>query len=205
MSQKYFVTISRQYGSGGKEIGEKLAEKLGIPCYNRELIEMAAKESGIDPELFETEGEYTSAGFHVFGMIGYALGSPVANLSEISLNDRMFQVQSQVIKEIANKGPAVIVGRCADYILQNYPYCINVYIHANLESRKRRAIDEYGHNPEDVEDIINKIDKRRSNYYNYYTDRKWGQAENYHISIDSSCFDIDEIVSMIVSLLKNKS
>ena len=110
MNKKYLITISRQYGSGGREVGKRLAELLGVPFYDKELIEMAAAESGIDKELFETEGERTSKGFNFLGVIGYTLGSPVAGLSEMTLNDRMFLVQSQVIQQIAAAGSAVIVG-----------------------------------------------------------------------------------------------
>lgn len=204
MNKKYLITISRQYGSGGREVGKRLAELLGVPFYDKELIEMAAAESGIDKELFETEGERTSKGFNFLGVIGYTLGSPVAGLSEMTLNDRMFLVQSQVIQQIAAAGSAVIVGRCADYVLREDPYCINVFIHSNLESRKRRAIEEYGVDREDAKDILIKTDKRRANYYNYYTDRKWGKAENYHIAIDSSRFELEEIAEMIAQLVKSK-
>ena len=108
------ITISRQYGSGGREVGKLLAEKLKIPFYDKELIELAAKESGIDKELFETEGERTSKGFNFLGVIGYTLGSPVANLSEMTLNDRMFLVQSQIIEQIAAQGSACLLytSRC---------------------------------------------------------------------------------------------
>lgn len=200
--KKTLITISRQFGSGGREIGQKLAKELNIPFYDKELLELAAKESGIDKELFETEGESTSRGFHLLAAMGYTLGSPITSINEMSLNDRMFLVQSEVIESIAMQGPAVIVGRCADYVLKDHPECINVFIHANMRSRIERAKTSYEVDGDDIEKEIEKIDKRRANYYNYYTDKKWGKVENYHLSIDSSRFGVDECVSAIKQLVE---
>lgn len=205
MNKKILVTISRQFGSGGREIGEKLAKELNIPFYDKELIEIAAQESGIDKDLFEDEEGRTSRSFHFLSAIGFTLGSPITSLSEMSLSDRMFLVQAEVIENIAEKGNAVIVGRCADYILRNYPDTINVYIHANMQYRKERAIHSYEVDEENIEGSLSKIDKRRANYYNYYTDMKWGKVENYHLSIDSSKFGIDECVNAIKSLIESKN
>ena len=114
MKKKTIITISRQFGSGGREIGKKLAEQLNIPFYDKELIEIAAKESGMDKELFEEEGTRTSRGFHLLGALGYSLGGPLSTMTELSLNDRLFIVQSEVVKQVADQGACVIVGRCAD-------------------------------------------------------------------------------------------
>lgn len=203
--KKALITISRQFGSGGREIGQKLAKELNIPFYDKELLELAAKESGIDKELFETEGESTSRGFHLLAAMGYTLGSPITSINEMSLNDRMFLVQSEVIESIAMQGPAVIVGRCADYVLKDHPECINVFIHANMRSRVERAKTSYEVDGDDIEKEIEKIDKRRANYYNYYTDKKWGKVENYHISLDSSRFGVDECVAVIKQLVEAQS
>lgn len=200
--KKTLITISRQFGSGGREIGQKLAKELNIPFYDKELLELAAKESGIDKELFETEGESTSRGFHLLAAMGYTLGSPITSINEMSLNDRMFLVQSEVIESIAMQGSAVIVGRCADYVLKDHPECINVFIHANMRSRVERAKTSYEVDGDDIEKEIEKIDKRRANYYNYYTDKKWGKVENYHISLDSSRFGVDECVAVIKQLVE---
>lgn len=201
MKKKTIITISRQFGSGGREVGKKLAEALGIPFYDKELIEMAAKESGIDEELFEDEEYRTSRGFYLLGAIGFTLGSPITSISEMSLNDRLFLVQSETIENIAEKGPCVIVGRCADYVLEEKHSTINIFIHASMKDRKERAIHSYEVDERNIEASITKIDKRRANYYNYYTDRKWGAAENYDIVLNSSKFGIDGCVEIIKQII----
>lgn len=201
MKKKTIITISRQFGSGGREVGKKLAEALGIPFYDKELIEMAAKESGIDEELFEDEEYRTSRGFYLLGAIGFTLGSPITSISEMSLNDRLFLVQSETIENIAEKGPCVIVGRCADYVLEEKHSTINIFIHASMKDRKERAIHSYEVDERNIEASISKIDKRRANYYNYYTDRKWGAAENYDIVLNSSKFGIDGCVDIIKQII----
>ena len=202
--EKTIITISRQFGSGGREIGKKLAEQLGIPFYDKELIEIAAKESGMDKELFVEDDSRTSRGFHLLGAIGYSLGGPLSTITELSLNDRLFIIQEEVIKTVANKGPCVIVGRCADYVLRDRDDVLNVFVHAEMQDRLHRAIHSYEVDERDIEASVRKIDKRRANYYEYYTDRKWGRAENYDISINSSTFGIDGTVEIIKMLAKKK-
>lgn len=198
--KKTIITISRQFGSGGRIIGQKLAEELQIPFYDKEIINQAVEESGISKEVFEKESDKTSRGFYLLGAIGYAIGSPITITPEMSLNDRIFQVEADVINEFAQEGSCVIVGRCADYILDDYDEVINVYIHADLESRVNRVLTEYNVSPDDIldmEEFIKKVDKQRANYYNYYTNRTWGHVENYDIVLNSSRFTIDECVSFI--------
>lgn len=202
--EKTIITISREFGSGGREIGKKIAEQLNIPFYDKELIEIAAKESGIDKELFEDSDERTSRGFHLLGALGYSLGGPLSTITELSLNDRLFMVQSDIIKQVAEQGSCVIVGRCADYVLRDHKDVLNVFIHARMEDRKKRAVNSYEVDERDIEGSIRKIDKKRANYYEYYTDRKWGRAENYDISINSSSFGIDGTVEIIKSLASKK-
>lgn len=204
MENKTIITISRQFGSGGREVGKKLAEELGVPFYDRELIELAAKESGIDLELFENEEYHTSRGLQLLGAIGITLGSPITSISEMSLNDRIFIVQSECIENIASQGPCVIVGRCADYVLKDDPNKLSVFIHANMNDRKERAIHSYEVDERNIESSITKIDKRRANYYNYYTDGKWGDADNYHIALNTSKFGIDGTVSILKSVIEKK-
>lgn len=204
MENKTIITISRQFGSGGREIGKKIAEQLDIPFYDKELIEIAAKESGMDEELFVEDDERISKGFHLLGALGYSLGGPLSAMTELTLNDRLFIIQSEVIKSLAEKGSCVIVGRCADYVLQDRKDVLNVYIHANMKDRIERSIHSYEVDERDIERSVKKIDKRRANYYEYYTDRKWGRAENYDISINSSTFGIDGSVEIIKTLAKKK-
>lgn len=204
MEEKTIITISREFGSGGREIGKKLAEQLGFAFYDKELLEIAAKESGMDKELFEEADSRTSKGFHLFGAIGYSLGGPLSAITELSLNDRLFLVQSQVIEQVASQGNCVIVGRCADYVLRDYDHVLNVFIHGNMVDKKHRAIHSYEVDERDIENSICKIDKRRANYYDYYTDRKWGEAANYDIALDSSTFGIDGCVEIIKALCHGK-
>lgn len=204
MKKKTIITISRQFGSGGREVGQKLAEQLNIPFYDKELIERAAQESGMDKELFEDADTRTSKGFHLLGALGYSLGGPISTMTELSLNDRLFLVQSQVVEQVAAEGPCVIVGRSADYVLKDRDDVLNVYVHADMKDRIDRAVHSYEVDERDIENSVKKIDKRRSNYYEYYTDRKWGNAENYDISINSSAFGIDRTVSIIKNLVEGK-
>ena len=195
--KKNIITISRQFGSGGRSIGKMLSEKLEIPFYDKELIELASKESGIDERIFKSEGEETGRFYQVLGAIGYALGSPAGGIYEYSINDQLYLVQANIIEQLANEGPCVIVGRCADYVLADREDVLNIYLCADMDERLRRVIDEY-HVEDADEAMLCKVDKRRSNYYQYYTDRVWGKAENYDLCINTGKFDTDAIIGMIV-------
>lgn len=202
--KKRIITISRQFGSGGRGIGKLLADRLDIPFYDKELIEMASKESGIDERIFKSEGEETGRFYQVIGAIGYALGSPAGGIYEYSINDQLYLVQSNIIEKIAEEGPCVIVGRCADYVLEDREDVLNIYLCAGIDERLRRVIDEY-HVEDADENMLHKVDKRRSNYYQYYTDRIWGKAENYDLCINTAKFTPDEIVDMIVKAYRKES
>ncbi len=195
--KKKIITISRQFGSGGRGIGKLLADRLDIPFYDKELIELASKESGIDERIFKSEGEETGRFYQVLGAIGYALGSPAGGIYEYSINDQLYLVQANIIEQLANEGPCVIVGRCADYVLADREDVLNIYLCADMDERLRRVIDEY-HVEDADEAMLCKVDKRRSNYYQYYTDRVWGKAENYDLCINTGKFDTDAIIGMIV-------
>ena len=195
--KKKIITISRQFGSGGRGIGKLLADRLDIPFYDKELIELASKESGIDERIFKSEGEETGRFYQVLGAIGYALGFPAGGIYEYSINDQLYLVQANIIEQLANEGPCVIVGRCADYVLEDREDVLNIYLCADMDERLRRVIDEY-HVEDADEAMLCKVDKRRSNYYQYYTDRVWGKAENYDLCINTGKFDTDAIIGMIV-------
>lgn len=205
MENKTIITISRQFGSGGREVGKKLAEALGIPFYDKELLELAAKESGVDIELFEDEEYRTSRGFYLLGAIGYTLGSPITSIREMSLNDRLFLIQSETIENVASQGSCVIVGRCADYVLRDHEDVLTVFVHADMKDRKERAVHSYDVDERNIEDSVNKIDKRRANYYNYYTDQKWGRAENYDVAINTTKFGIDRSVQILKDIVSKKN
>lgn len=197
------ITISRQYGSGGREIGEMLANKLGIPFYDREVITRAAKESGFSETIFENvEKKATSSLLYSIAMGMGAYGSHDIGFTHLSLDDQVYLAQSNVIRKMAQEGPCVIVGRCADYILRDYKDVIHVYIWADLAFRKERAVTRYNLQEEKAEENIIKIDKRRANYYNYHANDKWGRAENYHLSIRSDYVGIEKSVELIADYIK---
>ena len=193
MNQNKVITISRQYGSGGRIVAKKLADALGIPFYDNELITMAAEKTGLSVECFK-DAEKTSIGNLFFSLTSL---TPSIDAVGLPLNEKIFLVQSQVIKEVAAEGPCVIVGRSANYVLQDNPNVINVFLQGDLEDRVKRAIDTYGQDAEGTEALVVKTDKRRANYYNYFTGGKWGKAENYDLILNTSRMDLDKIVEVI--------
>ena len=205
MKQKVIITIGRQYGSGGRIIGKLLAEKLGISFYDKEIIEMAAKKSGMSQEAFEKVDE-TAASSLLYSIATSVsmFGNYVSPQVDLPLNDKLFIIQSEIIKSIAKKGSCVIVGRCADYILKDRSDIINLFIYADKESRKKRAINEYGISPNKVDSYLHKIDKKRSTYYNHYTGEKWGNYLNYHMCLDSSILGVEGTVHMIEEFIKER-
>lgn len=198
MNRKYIITIARQFGSGGREIGKALAESLGIPCYDKELISLAAKESGIDAEVFKNVDERaTNSLLYSLSMGLYSFGNSFSTTGDLPVNDRLYILQHQIIKKLAEEGPCVIVGRCADYVLKDRDDCINIFIHADMEYRKQRAIEIHGVAKNRAEQIVNKTDKVRANYYSFYSGQKWGYAQNYDLCLDSSKLSTDKIVKLI--------
>ena len=192
------ITISRQYGSGGREIGEKLAKELGIPFYDNEIITRAAKESGFAEEAFQrAEQKATNSLLYSIAMGLNSYGNQDFGFSNLSLDDRIYLAQSEVIHKIASEGPCVIVGRCADYILRNTKNVVNIFIWAEIGSRVRRAIDQYQMPEHKAAEQILKIDKRRANYYNYHANEKWGRADNYQFCIQSDFLGIDGSVACL--------
>ena len=192
------ITISRQYGSGGREIGEKLAKALGVPFYDNELITRAAKESGFAESAFvNAETKATNSLLYSIAMGMSAYGSHEIGYTSLSLDDRIFIAQSDVIRNLAKEGPCVIVGRCADYILKDMDQVLNVFIWADIKYRVERATTMYNLPVHKAEENIYKADKRRANYYNYHASEKWGKAENYHISLRSDYVGIDQSVEIL--------
>lgn len=201
---KHFViTIGRQFGSGGRSIGEKLAEKLGVSFYDKELISIAAKESGLSPEIFEgVDEKATNSLLYTLSMGMYSFGSGFPAMGDLPVNDKLYLLQHKIIKEIAERENCVIVGRCADYVLRDDPNCVNVFIHANMEYRKKQSINKHGIDAKHAEHIITKTDKNRANYYSFYSGQKWGATENYDLCIDSSKIDEDKIVDLIAAYIQ---
>lgn len=185
------ITISREFGSGGRTIGRKVAEKLGIPCYDAELIHRIAEESGYAADYVKEESESSS------GWLSAIFADRSRGLTN---QDQLWAAQSRVIEELAEKGPCVIVGRCADYILRGKADCLNVFIHASMEKRAERIVQEYGERAASPEQRLKEKDKRRAAYHRFYTDMKWGHAQNYHVCLDSGELGIDKCVELIVQL-----
>jgi len=186
------ITISREFGSGGRTIGRKVAEKLGIPCYDAMLIQKIAEESGYAADYIREEGEYATGGWLSTVFSDRTIG--------LTNQDKLWTIQSRVITELAEKDSCVIVGRCADYILRDKADCLNVFIHASLEKRAERIVKEYGEHEETPEQRLKDKDKRRAAYHRFYTNMKWGHAQNYHICLDSGELGIDKCVEIISQL-----
>lgn len=193
---KRIITISREFGSGGRTIGRRVAEQLGIAYYDKELIEKIAEGTGFSKEFIKEYGEH-APGKNVFS---YSFLGRTAN--GMSMQDYIWTEQRKVIKELAEKEPCVIVGRCADYILRNREDCLHVFIHSNMDKKVERIVRLYGETAEKPEKRLRDKDKKRSVNYHYYTDREWGDARNYHLSLDSGEFGIEQCVKMIVALAK---
>ncbi|MGN0299439.1 MAG: AAA family ATPase [Lachnospiraceae bacterium] len=186
------ITISREFGSGGRTIGKKVAEKLGIPCYDAELIQKIAEESEFALNYIKEESEDAASGW---------LSAVLSNRSMGPTNqDKLWSIQRDIILELAEKGPCVIVGRCADFILRDKADCLNVFIHASMEYRAERIVKVYGESTETPEQRLKDKDKRRAAYHRFYTDMKWGKAQNYHICLDSGRLGIDKCADVIISL-----
>ena len=193
MKTNRIVTISREFGSGGRTIGRKLAEELEIPCYDSELIGEIARQSGF-AESYVRRVDESSPG-------GWAASLFSSNRAFGPTNkDYLWEIQRKVILELAEKGPCVIVGRCADYLLRDTAPCLTVFVHADLPFRAERIVRVYGERAESPEDRIREKDKRRAAYHRFYTDMKWGYAKNYQVSLDSGKLGIDTCVSILKAL-----
>lgn len=190
MNQKKVITISRQYGSGGRRIGKLLANELNIPFYDRELISLAAGESGIAEEFFENAEQSRSAS---------TFSSVLGGKYEPPLSDKVYFAQCDAIRSLAEKGPCIIVGRCADHVLQNRKDVLNVFIYADAALRQKRAVEDYGDAAAKISEKVKFIDKKRSTYYEYYSDQKYGRCENYHLCIDSGAVGVEGAAKIILT------
>ncbi len=189
------ITISREFGSGGRTIGKQVAGTLGIPCYDSELLQKIAEKSGFHQAYIKEAGEYAPGGF---------LSSAFSHCGTGPNNaDYLWQIQYQLITELAEKGPCVIVGRCADYILRDTARCLRVFIHADMAFRAERIVKVYGEREESPQQRLKDKDKRRAAYHRFYTDMKWGHAQNYDITLNSGTLGIDTCVELICRLYQN--
>lgn len=204
MNNKFIITIGRQFGSGGFEIGKKLAEALNINFYDKELIGLAAKESGFTESIFEKADEAPSNSFLYSIVMGaYPMNSLIFQNNDLLTNDKLFSIQSNVIKKLAKDESCVIVGRCSDYILREEKRIARVFLRADMEFRKKRILEKYNEvNEKTVESFINKTDKRRSNYYGYYTGNVWDNMNNYDIVLNTSKIGIENTVKQIINYIE---
>jgi cytidylate kinase len=201
MACKHIVTISRQFASGGRAIGEQLADRLGVKCYDKELISIAAKESGIDPEVFnEVDEKAANSLLYSLSMGLYSFGGSYGS-GQLPVNDKLYLLQHRIIRDIADQGPCVFVGRCADYVLKDRSDVVNIFICADMDYRIKRAVEQKEVKENKAEQVIIKTDKSRANYYNFYSGKKWGVSDNYDLCINRTGLSDSQVVSIIESYL----
>ena len=203
---KVVITIARQYGSGGREIGERVAELLSIPNYDKELIRLAVKE---DETLNEQDAQRVDERATNSLLYTLAMGSNMFSVAHniphlLPANDKLFIKQSEVIRRVADEGSCVVVGRCGDYVLRDDPARLSVFIYADLEDRKSRVATRHDMTPSEALEVINKTDRRRSSYYNFYTGGKWGKYDNYHLALNSSLLGIEGTARVIAQMAQLK-
>lgn len=202
---KTIITIGREFGSAGREIGRVVAKDLGIKLYDSEMLDRAAKESGICQELFETHDEKPTNSFlYSLVMDTYSLGYTAGSYSDMPINHKVFLAQFDAIKKIADEGPCILVGRCADYALEDYDNVLRIFVRADLDAKIRRIARIYDLTDAKAKEMITKRDKSRSSYYNYYSNKKWGAAESYDACINSSMLGIEGTAKFIEQLVALK-
>lgn len=195
---KTIITIGREFGSAGREIGESVAASYNIKCYDKELLARAAKDSGLCEEVLEHHDERPTSSFlYNIVMDTYSFGYNAASFVDMPISHKVFLAQFDSIRNLANEGPCVIVGRCADYALSEYDNVVKLFIHSDMDSRIKRISEKYSLSPDKARDMIIKKDKQRSSYYNYYSTNKWGAADTYDLSINSAKLGIQGTVNLI--------
>ncbi|MDR0427231.1 MAG: cytidylate kinase-like family protein [Dysgonamonadaceae bacterium] len=201
MDKKYVITIGRQLGSGGRYLGEQLSEKLGIPCYDKELIQLASRESGLGKEFFERADEQSKHGFFntFFGFRSGYMGDVTGNYLS---NEILFKIQSDVIKNLAEKESCIFVGRCADYILREHTKLLSIFVSAEIDDRIRIISENNKIPPENAKILIEQTDKKRAGYYNYFSNKTWGMATSYKLCFNSSFISIQDMISFIEERIK---
>ncbi len=198
------ITIGRQFGSGGREIGERVAEYFGIRCYDKELLSRAAKESGFCQEMIESHDERPTNSFlYNLVMDTYSFGYNASSFMDMPISHKVFLAQFDAIKKMANEAPCVIVGRCADYALSDYKNCLNLFIYGEEEYRIKRIMEKYDLTEQKARDMMLKKDKQRQSYYNYYSSKKWGRADSYDLCLNSSKFGIEGSIRLIIQAVED--
>lgn len=199
---KTVVTLGRQFGAGGIYIGEKLARELNVPYYDKEILNLAAKDSGISPDFFHEHDEKPNRSL-LFSMVtGMRNGLDMSSIPlELPLNHKIFLAQFDTIKNLAKKSPCIIVGRCADYVLKDEAHVLKVFLYADTESRVARIMQDMSLSEKDANEMVQKKDKERNNYYNYFSGQKWGHNANYDLCINTTHISLDQAVELIKSCI----
>ncbi|WP_035766093.1 cytidylate kinase-like family protein [Butyrivibrio sp. NC2002] len=200
------ITIGRQFGSGGREIGQKVADHFGIKFYDKELLTRAAKDSGFAKEMIQDHDERPTTSFlYNLVMDTYSFGYNSSSFIDMPISHKIFLAQFDTIKKIADEGPCVIVGRCADYALADYKNVVNVFVHADEEDKINRVIERYSdiNTRDKALEMILKKDKQRQSYYNYYSSKKWGRSDTYDLTVNSSVLGIEGTVKLITQFVED--
>ena len=199
------ITIGRQFGSAGREIGEQVAKEFGIKYYDKELLSRAAKESGFCEEILENHDERPTSSFlYNLVMDTYSFGYNASHYVDMPISHKVFLAQFDAIKKVASEGPCVIVGRCADYALQDMKNCVNIFIYGDEDVKTQFVMKKYNVDAAKAKDMCNKKDKQRQSYYNYYSSKKWGEAKSYDLCIDSGLVGIDGAIELILKFIELK-
>jgi len=204
VDEKIIITLGRQFGSGGREIGERIAARLGLPFYDRELIQIAAQKSGLGKEFFEQADEEKGRSLLSGLMDHYGALREDGTAGAYLSNEALFQMQSNVIRDLAAKASAVFIGRCADYVLKDFPRCLNFFISAAMEDRIQRIMRIQQLSEKKARELIEKTDKKRAAYYNYFTDKQWGAADSYHLCVNSSVLGVEQTSAFLCHFIKKK-
>ena len=204
MTGNLVITIGRECGSGGRLIGNRLAEKLNIKCYDKELLTLAAKKSGLCEEIFESHDEKPTSSF-LFSLVmdSYSMGYSTSSFIDMPLNHKVFLAQFDTIKHLADTESCVIVGRCADYALNDLKNCVHIFIYGDEETKIKRIMEKYDLDAAKAKDMCVKKDKQRQSYYNYYSSKKWGRADSYDLCINSSILGIDGTVKLLIQYIED--
>ena len=197
------IAISRQFGSGGKEVGIRVAKELGIPFYDKEILREAAKKSGLCEKILENFDERPKSLLYSIAMDSYMFALPGTGAGE-SLEQQVYLATFNTIRHIAEQGPCVIIGRCADYALAENPNHLSIFIHAPLEDRVNRVAQRQNLTPEKAKALISKTDKRRASYYEYYSSRRWGVVDSYDFCINSSFLGLSGTVELIRAMVEHR-
>ncbi len=205
MKGNLVITIGRECGSSGRLIGQRLAEDLGVKCYDKELLSLAAKNSGLCEELFKTHDEKPTNSFlYSLVMDTYSMGYNTSAYMDMPINHKIFLAQFDTIKKLANEESCVIVGRCADYALADYPNTVTVFISGNEEDKIKSLMERHGLTEQKAKDLMIKTDKRRASYYNYYSSKKWGGSRSYDLCLNSSAVGLEGTVEVIKAFARCK-